>query len=204
MNPILLATGNPYKIQEIEPVLRQAGFDVFLQKDFFADEAIEDGQTFVENALKKARFACQKTGLPCLAEDSGLEVEALGGRPGVCSARYAGVTGASREEVDAANLRKLLKDMESVPLHARRARYCSVFVYLRSAEDAMPLIGTGILYGEILPEPRTGRGIGYDDVFWVPKYFKTVSEMSDELKNKISHRAQALREVLEKIKKDQV
>ena len=192
MKPIVLATGNPHKVRDIQPTLNEAGFQVFQQTEFFQEEVVEDGQTFIENAIKKARFACEKTGMPCLADDSGLEVDALNGRPGVYSARYA----HSIKKDDHNNLMQLLKDLKSVPPNQRKARYCCAMVYMESAEQALPIIGIGTWEGEILTQPRTGQGIGYDDVFWVPQYFKTVSEMPANLKNTVSHRAKALKSIL--------
>lgn len=198
MSLMVLATGNPDKVVEIEPLLNQAGYETKLQTDFFAEEAVEDGVTFVENALKKARFASAKTGLPAIADDSGIEVPALGGEPGVCSARYA--KDLNGKPSDENNLQKLLENLQGLPYSQRQARYSCVVVYVEHAEDAMPLIGIGHWHGEILTQRRTGQGIGYDDIMWIPKLVKTVSEIPFELKNKISHRAQAVQSVLDQLK----
>ncbi|MBO1923219.1 RdgB/HAM1 family non-canonical purine NTP pyrophosphatase [Thiomicrorhabdus sp. 6S3-12] len=199
---IVLATGNPYKVAEIEPLLKQAGFRVKLQTDFFKEEVEEDGLSFVENALKKARFASRMTGLPALADDSGLEVDALGGKPGIYSARYAaGANDASAKSSDEENLQKVLADLGQRPYSQRQARYCCVAVYVEHAEDPMPVIGIGQWHGEILMERRTGQGIGYDDIMWIPKLVKTVSEIPFDVKNKISHRAQAVLSVMEQLGK---
>lgn len=184
-------------MRDIQPTLHEAGFQVFQQTEFFTDEVVEDGLSFVENAIKKARYACEKTGMPCLADDSGLEVDVLGGQPGIYSARYALSTVGEKD--DNANLAQLLKDLETVPAAQRQARYCCAMVYMESADDAMPIVGVGVWQGDILTERRTGQGIGYDDVFWVPQYFKTVSEISDEIKNSVSHRARALQSVLSQL-----
>lgn len=194
MRPIVLATGNVHKVHDIQPTLHEAGFQVYLQTEFFCEEVEEDGLSFVENALKKARFASQKTGMPALADDSGLEVDVLGGQPGLYSARYALSTVG--EKNDEQNLIKLLQDLKNVPASQRQARYCCAMVYVESADDAMPIIGVGTWNGDILSERRTGQGIGYDDVFWVPQFFKTVSEIPDEIKNSVSHRAKALESIL--------
>ncbi|WP_319558331.1 RdgB/HAM1 family non-canonical purine NTP pyrophosphatase [Thiomicrorhabdus sp.] len=196
---IVLATGNPDKIAEIAPLLHQAGVEAKPQSDFFTSEVVEDGLSFVENALKKARFASQKTGLPALADDSGIEVEALGGKPGIYSARYA--AGENGKTTDKQNLEKLLADLGNRPYTQRRARYSCAVVYVAHAEDPMPLIGYGHWYGEILMERRTGQGIGYDDIMWIPKLVKAVSEIPFDVKNKISHRAQAVQSVLEQLRK---
>ncbi|MBN2866245.1 MAG: RdgB/HAM1 family non-canonical purine NTP pyrophosphatase [Thiotrichales bacterium] len=195
MSVIVLATGNPHKVREIEPLLRSAGFDVKLQTDFFSDEVVEDGLSFVENAIKKARFASKKTGLPAIADDSGLEVDALNGKPGIFSARYANNHLCETTEED--NLQKVLDELGDLPYKDRTARYSCVVVYVEHAEDPMPIIGFGHWYGEILKERRTSFGIGYDPIFWVPQLVKTLSEVPLEVKNKISHRAKAIKQVLE-------
>lgn len=197
MKTLVLATGNINKVRDIQPTLHEAGYHVLPQTEFFNDEVVEDGLSFVENAIKKARFAAEKTGLPCLADDSGLEVDVLGGRPGIYSARYALSTVG--EKNDEANLEQLLTDLQSIPDRQRQARYCCAMAYVESADDAMPIIGIGVWDGDILTERRTGQGIGYDDVFWVPQFFKTVSEIPDEIKNSVSHRAKALQAVLSQI-----
>lgn len=197
MSLIVLATGNPNKVVEIEPLLNAAGYQTKLQTDFFSDEVEEDGLSFVENAIKKARFASAKTGLPAIADDSGLEVDALGGQPGIYSARYASDhTGMTTEQQ---NLQKVLDELGDLPYKDRTARYSCVVVYVDHADDPMPIIGFGHWYGEILKEPRTDHGIGYDPIFWVPKLVKTLSEVPLEVKNQISHRAKAIHQVLEQL-----
>ena len=197
MSLIVLATGNPNKVVEIEPLLNAAGYETKLQTDFFTDEVEEDGLSFVENAIKKARFASAKTGLPAIADDSGLEVDALGGQPGIYSARYASDhTGMTTEQQ---NLQKVLDELGDLPYKDRTARYSCVVVYVDHADDPMPIIGFGHWYGEILKEPRTDHGIGYDPIFWVPKLVKTLSEVPLEVKNQISHRAKAIHQVLEQL-----
>lgn len=197
MTAMVLATGNPNKIAEIMPLIRAAGYDARPQSDYFSGEVDEDGLSFVENAIKKARFASAKTGLPALADDSGLEIDALCGQPGIFSARYAACgNGKSSEE---ANLEKVLSDMKGLPYSQRQARYSCAVVYVSHAEDAMPLIGIGHWYGEILTERRTGTGIGYDDIMWIPKMVRTVSEISLAKKLEISHRSQAVNAVLSQL-----
>lgn len=197
MSPIVIATSNPYKISEIKPILSMAGLITKNQTDLFSGDVVEDGLSFVENALKKARFASEKTGLPAIADDSGLEVEVLQGRPGIFSARYSADEGKSSERD---NLQKLLKEMNLLPYPQRKARYSSAVVFVKHAKDPMPLIGIGHWYGEILMKPRTNQGIGYDDVFWVPELLKTVSELPFQVKNQISHRAKAVQSVVRQIK----
>lgn len=195
---IVLATGNPYKVAEIGPLVSSAGFDWRVQTDFFKEEVHEDGLSFLENAIKKARFASEKTGKPALADDSGIEVSALGGQPGIFSARYAAKSNGQTN--DEQNLEKLLSDLQGLPYEQRKARYSCASVYVASADDPMPLVGVGHWYGEILMERRSGQGIGYDDIMWIPKLVKAVSEIPFEVKNKISHRAQAVNSVLEQLK----
>jgi len=198
MNDIVLATGNPHKVKELAPLLKDAGYNVKLQTDFFADEVEEDGLSFVENALKKARFASAKTGFPAIADDSGLEVDALNGQPGIYSARYA--DDYEGDTTDEQNVLKLLAELGDLPYKDRTARYSCVVVYVEHADDPMPIIGFGHWYGEILTERRTKFGVGYDPVFWVPKLVKTLSEVPVEVKNNISHRAKAIQQVLETLK----
>lgn len=195
MSVIVLATGNPHKVKELAPLIEGAGFKIKLQTEFFKDEVEEDGLSFVENAIKKARFASQKTGLPAIADDSGLEVDALAGAPGIYSARYA--NDHLCDTTDEQNLQKVLDELGDLPYKDRTARYSCVVVYVEHADDPMPIIGFGHWYGEILKERRTTYGVGYDPIFWVPKLVKTLSEVPIEVKNKISHRAKAIKQVLE-------
>jgi len=195
MSVIVLATGNPHKVKELAPLLQGAGYDVKLQTDFFNDEVEEDGLSFVENAIKKARYASKRTGLPAIADDSGLEVDALNGQPGIYSARYA--SGELSNVTDEHNLQKVLDELGDLPYKDRTARYSCVVVYVEHANDPMPIIGFGHWYGEILKARRTTFGVGYDPIFWVPQLVKTLSEVPVEVKNKISHRAKAIKQVLE-------
>lgn len=198
MSLIVLATGNPFKVVEIEPLLTAAGFETKLQTDFFSDEVVEDGLSFFENALKKARFASAKTGLPALADDSGLEIDALNGAPGIYSARYGcDHTGSTTEEK---NMLQVLDNLGDLPYSQRKARYTCAAVYVEHADDPVPLMAIAHWYGEILKEPKTASGIGYDPIFWDPKHFRTASQMTLEMKNSISHRAQAVNQVLAQLK----
>ncbi|MGD9255091.1 MAG: RdgB/HAM1 family non-canonical purine NTP pyrophosphatase, partial [Chromatiales bacterium] len=164
MKQIVLASGNIGKVREINQLLSQSGFEVIPQSDFGVPEAEETGLTFIENALLKARNAAMHTGLPAIADDSGLEVDALMGAPGIYSARYAGA-GASDEQ----NLEKLLAAMENVPDAQRTARFQCLMVCMKHAEDPTPLICQGTWEGSILREARGAHGFGYDPVFLVPQ-----------------------------------
>ena len=147
----------------------------------------ETGSTFVENALIKARFAAKLSGLPAIADDSGLVVDALNGAPGVYAARYAG-DDANFDK----NNQKLLREMQDVPEENRGAYYVSVLVFLKHANDPLPKIATGLWHGSIYHKALGENGFGYDPVFWIPQYAKTVAQLDDEVKNKISHRAKAV------------
>ncbi|NBC13942.1 MAG: RdgB/HAM1 family non-canonical purine NTP pyrophosphatase [Gammaproteobacteria bacterium] len=183
---IVLASNNPGKVREIGQLLADAGMQVLPQRDFDIDEAEETGLTFVENAILKARHAAAGSALPAIADDSGIEVDALDGAPGIYSARYAGAD-------DEANNAKLLAALAHVPDAARSARYQCVMVYLRHARDPTPLICIGTWEGRILREPRGSNGFGYDPLFFVPTHQCTAAELDPETKNALSHRGQALR-----------
>jgi XTP/dITP diphosphohydrolase len=189
---VVLASGNPGKVREFGQLLADFHLTVVPQSAFACPEAEETGVTFVENALLKARNAARHTGLPAIADDSGIEVDALGGAPGVRSARYAG-PGAG----DAANLEKLLEVLAEVPDEARTARFQCVVVFLRHAEDPTPIICQGTWEGRITRAPRGEGGFGYDPVFWVPTHGRTAAELPAETKNALSHRGQALRRLVE-------
>lgn len=188
---IVLASSNAGKLREFNQLLGDLQVEVVPQSRFNISDADETGLTFVENAILKARHAAQHTGMPALADDSGLEVDALQDAPGIYSARYAG-PGAS----DAANLEKLLGALQDVPEHNRGARFQCVLVYLRHALDPTPLICQGSWEGRILREPRGANGFGYDPVFYVPTHSLSAAELSPEIKNSLSHRGQALRQLL--------
>jgi len=192
---VVLASGNVGKVREFNQLLGDQHIEVVPQSSFGVPEAEETGLTFVENAILKARNAARHTGLPALADDSGIEVDALNGAPGIYSARYAG-EGAS----DEANLRKLLVALEGVPEAARGARFQCVIAYLRHAEDPTPLICQGTWEGRILTAPRGANGFGYDPVFFVPDEDASSAELPAEIKNRLSHRGQALRRLLEALR----
>jgi XTP/dITP diphosphohydrolase len=185
---VVLASSNPGKVREINAMLAGLHLTVVPQSDFSVVEVEETGLTFVENALLKARNATRHTGLPAIADDSGIEVDALHGAPGIYSARYAG-EGAS----DARNLEKLLADLRDVPEARRTARFVCLMVYLRHELDPTPVICQGSWEGRLLLEPRGRGGFGYDPVFLVPTHNCSSAELPPEVKNQLSHRGQALR-----------
>jgi XTP/dITP diphosphohydrolase len=184
---IVLATGNRGKVREIAAMLENTGIEIVPQSAFNVPTAAEPGLTFVENAILKARNAALHTGLPAIADDSGIEVSALDGAPGVNSAMYAG-DGATDED----NLQKLLKACETVADCDRSARFVCVMVYLRHAQDATPLIAQGLWPGMLLREPRGENGFGYDPIFMVPTHGCSSAQLAPEVKNSLSHRGQAL------------
>ena len=187
---LVLASSNHGKLQELRELLDGHGIELLAQSDLGVEDAEETGSTFVENALLKARAACQATGLPALADDSGLIVDALGGAPGLYSARYAGEPGDA-----AANIAKLLDALHGVPAERRSARFYSVIVLLRHAEDPQPLICEGSWEGRIIDELRGSNGFGYNPVFLDERHGLTAAEMEPALKNAISHRAIALQQL---------
>lgn len=192
---IVLASGNPGKLREISRLLAGLDYHVIPQTQFRVPEATESGMTFVENAILKARNAASHSGLPAIADDSGLEVDALGGAPGVHSARYAGV-GAS----DAANIDKLLTALRDIPESARTARFQCVMVYLRGPDDPTPMIAQGTWEGQIAERARGSHGFGYDPVFVVSGRNSTSAELAPEEKDRLSHRGQALRVLIAKLR----
>ncbi|MER2581599.1 MAG: XTP/dITP diphosphatase [Candidatus Competibacter sp.] len=187
MRKIVLATANPGKLRELQAVLAGLDFEIVPQSAFGVPEAEETGLTFIENALLKARNAALYTGLPALADDSGLAVDALGGVPGIYSARYAGAGAGDR-----ANIGKLLAELEGVPAERRTARFVCVLALLHHPADPTPLICQGSWEGTILTEPRGEGGFGYDPIFFVPGEQRTAAELEPAVKNQISHRGQAL------------
>ena len=184
---IVLASGNAGKIREIGEMLADLDYRIVPQTEFGVPDADETGPNFVENAILKARNASRHTGLPAIADDSGLEVDALGGAPGVQSARYAGA-----DTTDAANVEKLLTALRDVPDAERTARFRCVMVYLRKPDDPMPVIAQGTWEGSIARAPRGSNGFGYDPVFIVPDHRCTSAELPPHEKNRLSHRGQAL------------
>lgn len=185
---IVLASGNPGKVREINQMLAGLRLTVVPQSDFEVTEVEETGLTFVENALLKARNAARFTQLAAIADDSGLEVDALHGAPGIYSARYAG-PGAS----DQTNLLKLLEEIKNVPDEKRSARFQCVLVYLRHEQDPTPVICQGTWEGRLLHAPVGDNGFGYDPIFFVPTHHCSSAQLPPEVKNTLSHRGQALR-----------
>ncbi len=191
---IILASGNAGKVREINNLLSEHGITVIPQTEYDVPEAVEDGLTFVENAIKKARHAAKLTGLPAIADDSGIEVDALNKRPGIYSARYSG-QGAS----DKQNYEKMLEELDGVSEENRTARYWCVMVYMENENDPTPIITQGSLEGRILTAPQGDGGFGYDPIFWLPEQNCAAAELSLEAKNKISHRAIALNALAKKL-----
>ena len=188
---LVLASGNPGKLREIRALLAPKSVDVVAQAELGIGETDEPHATFLENALAKARHASRAAGLPALADDSGLCVAALGGEPGVHSAYYAGRQGG-REERDRRNNQKVL---ESVGERRSACYYC-VMVFMRHAEDPIPLVAEGIWQGEIARTPRGANGFGYDPLFHLPALGMTAAELDPQVKNRVSHRAQALQRLM--------
>ena len=189
---IVLASNNKGKVREINQLLAQQHIEVVPQADFAIEDIEETGLSFVENAILKARNAARHSGLPAIADDSGIEVDALNGAPGIYSARYSG-EGASDEE----NLLKLLQALRDTPETGRTARFQCLMVYMHHAEDPTPVICQGTWEGRILFEPQGDNGFGYDPVFYVPTHDRSAAELDSETKNSLSHRGQALRKLLE-------
>ena len=192
MKRLVLASSNPGKLREIAALLAPLAIEVVPQAELGIAEADEPHQTFIENALAKARHASRASGLPALADDSGLCVPALGGEPGVHSAYYAGREG-SREARDARNNEKLLSQLKS----ERRAYYACLLVLVRSASDPLPLIAEATWHGEIAAAPRGTNGFGYDPLFLLPELGNTAAELDPASKNRISHRGKALVRLVE-------
>ena len=188
---IVLASSNPGKVREINQMLEGLHLAVVPQSDFKVPDAEETGLTFVENALLKARNATRRTGLPAIADDSGLEVDYLNGAPGIYSARYAG-KGAG----DELNLKKLLDELEGIPEAERSARFQCLMVYLRHEFDPTPIICQGTWEGHILFEPRGTNAFGYDPIFFFAPLGKAFAELAREEKNQHSHRGKAFRKLL--------
>ena len=188
---IVLASGNAAKIREIDAILDERV--IVPQSAFNVPEAEEIGLTFVENAILKARNACCFSGLPAIADDSGIEVDALGGAPGVISARYAGENATDRD-----NLEKLLEELVDVPDSKRSARFHCVLVYMSTETDPSPIIAQGVWEGAILHQPIGAHGFGYDPIFFVPEKNCSSAQLEPDIKNQLSHRAKALKVLMEK------
>ena len=191
MQRIVLASGNPGKVREFNELLSSHGFEIVPQSDFEVPEVEETGLSFVENAILKARNAARHSGLPAIADDSGLEVDALQGAPGIYSARYAGPDASDQE-----NYEKLLNALNGVPDAERTARFQCLLVFMRHAADPTPLICQGTWEGRILHAPQGDNGFGYDPVFYVPEEDCSSAELPPEVKNRLSHRGQALQKLV--------
>ncbi|MGH8280071.1 MAG: RdgB/HAM1 family non-canonical purine NTP pyrophosphatase [Gammaproteobacteria bacterium] len=192
---IVLATGNPGKLREMRALLGGTGIEVLPQTELGVRTVAETGGTFLENALLKARNAARQTGLPALADDSGLEVNALHGAPGVHSARYAGAHGN-----DQANVDKLLRALQGVPGAQRSARFCCALVLVRHADDPAPLVSEATWEGSILEARRGANGFGYDPVFLAAGAQRSAAELPSAEKNRLSHRGQALRALVAQLR----
>ncbi len=195
MQKIVLATNNQGKVNELQNLLADAGFDIIAQSQFNLPDADETGLTFVENAILKARYAAKLTGLPAIADDSGLVVEALNGEPGIYSARYAGEHGN-----DESNNQKLLQALQPIPQEKRSAYFYCALVFMRHENDPTPIICLGKWNGLILNELKGKGGFGYDPLFYVPELNCTAAELTKEHKSQISHRGQALKQLIKEIK----
>lgn len=193
-NRIVLASGNAGKVKEINQLLSSQQIQVIPQSDFNVPDIEETGLTFVENAILKARNAAEHSGLPAIADDSGLEVDALNSAPGIYSARFAGPGATDQDNND-----KLLEQLKDVPEAERSARFQCLLVYLRHPADPTPLICQGTWEGQILFQPQGENGFGYDPLFFVPDHYCSSAELRPEVKNQLSHRGRALRELLTKL-----
>ena len=191
MKTLVLASGNAGKLREFNQLMGQVGFNVQAQGSFGVPEAIEDGLTFVENAIIKARNACKHTGHPAMADDSGIEVDALQGAPGIYSARYSG-----EDASDEQNNATLLNALSNTPDAQRTARYQCILVYMRHAEDPTPVICQESWEGSILKSPQGDGGFGYDPIFWVPTHQTCAAKLNKDEKNRISHRGRAMQAML--------
>ncbi|WP_416307743.1 XTP/dITP diphosphatase [Neptunicella sp. SCSIO 80796] len=190
----VLATGNQGKVKELARMLAPLDIDIVPQSDYQVEEVPETGTTFVENAIIKARHAAKITGLPAIADDSGLAVDFLDGAPGIYSARYSG-----EQATDASNINKLLREMADIPESQRAARFICVLVLMRHADDPTPIICQGEWHGTITQQKSGTAGFGYDPVFWVEQHQCTSAELSPEQKNAISHRGLALQQLTYKL-----
>jgi XTP/dITP diphosphohydrolase len=195
MKRIVLASGNAGKIRELTELLAPIGLEVVPQSQWRVEECEETGLTFVENAILKARNAARHTGLPALADDSGIEVDFLQGQPGIYSARYSGPDGDDRR-----NNEKLLAAMQGVPQDRRTARFRCVMAFLTHAEDPSPILTEGTWEGLVASQSAGSRGFGYDSVFFLPEYGCTSAELPDTEKNRLSHRGQAVRAMVERLR----
>ncbi len=191
---VVLASGNAGKLREFTQMLKPVGIQLLPQAELNINEVPETGLTFVENALIKARNACEHSGLPAIADDSGLEVDALFGAPGIYSARFGG-DGASDDD----NNKKLLAELTDTPASERTARYRACLVFMRHADDPVPIIAEGHWDGLIVDEARGEHGFGYDPYFWLDSHDCTAAELDPDIKNQISHRALALQTLIKRL-----
>ena len=198
MTKVVLATGNPGKVKELAYLLAEQGIEIVPQSEFDVPEVAETGTTFVENAIIKARHAAKITGLPAIADDSGLEVDALHGAPGVYSARYAADI-TQGQVTDDDNTNKLLAALENTPDDQRSARFHCVLVYMKHENDPTPLICHGVWQGSISRSKQGEQGFGYDPIFWQSDLQMSSAQLSRTVKNKLSHRGQALAKLVEKL-----
>lgn len=197
MKKIVLASGNQGKLKELQATLASKQIEFIPQTFFDIPDAIEDGLSFVENAIIKARHASKLTGLPALADDSGLEVDALNGEPGIYSARYAGTNG-DRASNDAANNNLLLQKLEGVAEDQRSARFHCAIAFVRYEKDPLPLICQGSWEGRILLSQTGENGFGYDSLFYVPSHQCASAQLDPAVKNQLSHRGQAIQQLLQR------
>jgi XTP/dITP diphosphohydrolase len=204
MLKIVLATGNQGKVKELAHLLKDQAFEIVPQSDFNVPDVAETGTTFVENAIIKARHAAKITGLPAIADDSGLEVDALNGAPGVYSARYAADNVPNGEPSDNDNTSKLLHALIDTPDEQRTARFHCVLVYLKHEHDPTPIICHGVWQGTITRERYGEQGFGYDPVFWQKDLQMTSAQLPRDVKNKLSHRGQALTQLVAQIASSKV
>lgn len=203
---VVLASSSSGKLEEFRALLADAGFDIVPQADFNVPDAEETGLSFVENAILKSRNACRISGLPAIADDSGLEVDALMGRPGIYSSRFAALDGTTAdgakvdgEDRDKANNQKLINSLHGLARDERTARFQCVLVYMRHAEDPTPIICQGSWEGLILHQASGEGGFGYDPLFFVPERNCSAAELSKADKNALSHRGQAMRQLLQRL-----
>jgi XTP/dITP diphosphohydrolase len=195
MKKVVLATGNVGKLREMSALLAPLGFELITQKELGIEPADETGTTFLENALIKARHAARKAKLPAISDDSGIEGDALDGRPGVYSARFAGENASDHD-----NLRKLLMELHDVPAEFRQARYHCVIVFVRDVNDRDPVVAHGTWEGQVGTEPRGSGGFGYDPIFVPAGMHATAAQLAPDKKNELSHRAQALRALVAELR----
>ena len=196
MKKLVVASSNPGKLRELLQLFDGLGYELYPQSKLNVPNIAETGTTFVENAIIKARNAAQHTGFAALADDSGIEVDALNGAPGVYSARFSG-----DDASDEANNALLVEKLRAVPEQQRSARYRTVIVFMRNAADPSPIICEGSWEGQILLEPHGQGGFGYDPYFYLPEHGCTSAELSAERKNQLGHRGKALRDLLEKLRR---